>query len=109
VRPKKWVVAGIRARLISWRERLGKIVALATACLSVLFVALAKFRVKPVPISIEQGKAMIPVEIEGLRILPNHPVPSPEVEQAMKEHLKIFLKDSKIDSDDAQLQLGYGK
>ncbi len=40
---------------------------------------------------------------------PNHPVPSPDVEQAMKQRLKTFLKDNKIDPDDAQLKLLYGK
>jgi hypothetical protein len=40
---------------------------------------------------------------------PNHPVPSPEVEQAMKERLKTFLKDNKIDADKAKLELRYGK
>jgi hypothetical protein len=40
---------------------------------------------------------------------PNHPVPSPEVEQTMKERLKTFLKDNNIDPDDTQLELRYGK
>lgn len=52
--------------LISWRERLGKSTAVATACLSVIFVAFAMFTVKPVPVSIEKGKAMIRIEFEGL-------------------------------------------
>jgi hypothetical protein len=39
---------------------------------------------------------------------PNHPVPSAEVEQAMKERLKTFLKDNKMDPDDARLQLRHG-
>jgi hypothetical protein len=43
------------------------------------------------------------------RYTPNHRVPSPEVEQAMKNRLKTFLKDNKIDPDDAQLELRYGK
>lgn len=40
---------------------------------------------------------------------PNHPVPSPEVEQAMKERLRTFLRDNKINPEDAQLELRYGK
>jgi len=43
------------------------------------------------------------------RYTPNHRVPSPEVEQAMKNRLKTFLKDNKIDPDDVQLELRYGK
>jgi predicted Ser/Thr protein kinase len=52
--------------LISWRERLGKFTAVATACLSMFLVAFAMFTVKPVPISIEKGKAMIQIEFKGL-------------------------------------------
>jgi len=40
---------------------------------------------------------------------PTHPVPSPEVGQAMRERLNIFLRDNKINSEDAQLELRYGK
>lgn len=39
---------------------------------------------------------------------PNHPVPSAEVENAMKELLKTFLNDHKIDPEDAKLRLRYG-
>jgi hypothetical protein len=39
---------------------------------------------------------------------PNHPVPSAEVEKAMKERLTTFLKDHKMDPEDAKLQLRYG-
>ncbi len=39
---------------------------------------------------------------------PNHPVPSAEIENAMKERLTTFLKDHKMDPEDAKLQLRYG-
>jgi hypothetical protein len=42
------------------------------------------------------------------RYNPDHPVPSPEVEEAMRARLKEFLEQNKIDSDDVTLELRYG-
>ena len=48
-------------------------------------------------------------EIDPIHALkPNHPVPSAEVEKAMKERLTTFLKDHKMDPEDAKLRLRYG-
>lgn len=40
---------------------------------------------------------------------PKHPVPSAEVEQATRERRRTFLKENKINPEDAKLQLRYGK
>jgi hypothetical protein len=40
---------------------------------------------------------------------PNHPIPSPQVEAAMKEQLESFLKKNKIDAGSVKLELRYGR
>jgi len=43
------------------------------------------------------------------RYNPEHQVPSPEVEKAMRTRLETFLKENGIEADRAKLELRYGK
>jgi hypothetical protein len=43
------------------------------------------------------------------RYNPGHPIPSPEVEEAMRTRLEKFLRGNGIDVDGAKLELRYGK
>lgn len=40
---------------------------------------------------------------------PNHPIPSPSIEQSMKALLESYLHDNGIDSRDVNLELRYGQ
>ena len=44
-----------------------------------------------------------------LRYIPNHPVPAPEAEVAIKTRFEALLKDAKIDPSHMTLEVQYGK